>query len=91
MERFEKLVIPIAAVVALGAWWLSTTSTDTAILVARVFGVLLVVVLITGFAARVIVRRKRARRTPDEALRESQDHAGGNDAPAPGAADVPDR
>jgi hypothetical protein len=83
MSRFERLLIPIIAVVALAAFLLEDLSPESVRRVALGFGVLLAVVLLVG----MVHRARRKRRTADEAARAaaadqtSKDPPGGSPQP----------
>lgn len=82
MERLEKLIIPIACLVCAAAWGLTQTSADTAIIIARIVGIILVTFLCIGFAARVIVKRKREQRMIEEMRRVAEAEAAGEAVPS---------
>lgn len=71
MEKLEKLIFPIIAVVAIGAMFLVQAGTDTAVAVARIIGIVLGLLLVLGFVARSVIKFRRATQELEEMAAEA--------------------
>lgn len=61
MQTLEKLLFPIALVIALGAMLLVSAGPDTVVLVGRGLGITLVVLLVVGGVMRTRAKLRKGR------------------------------
>ena len=69
MERLERLLVPIGIVIVGLAWLLTETGIGAAVFAGKSLGILLVVALVGGMAARVKMRLRMRRKA--QALAEA--------------------